>query len=234
MAIAFNFGAKNEKSGSSTRKDSTQKTNTQQTQAQTQTAQQTGVTSSLDLETQQFIKDLIGSFDLGGQDGVVQDLTTLLVDRARNSQQAIQDQINPIIADARLQGEQELQALQTQLAQQSGGSLANTLVTSGTSVGRANLESGLAKQRAELSLAGREQATNEISNVLSSTLEAQQKPVDTITNLLNVLKGSNVEQSQQSQSQSDLTSILESLIATKSNTDTTRTKSSQSFNIGYK
>jgi len=233
MAI-FSFGVKGSTEGKYTSAGSTEQKNATENTAQTQAQQAT--TSSLDTETQETLKALIQSLaqdSLGGENEALTDLVTLISNRASGSSEAISEQINPIMADARLQGEQQLQKLQTQLAQQSGGSIANTLVASSTGLGRANLESGLAKTRGELTLAGRQAETEELNIAVNSMLQAEQAkqaPIESIANLLNVLKGSTVQQTQSAES--NLNSVLDSL-TTKASYEKSRTKTfSGAFGFG--
>ena len=170
-------------------------------QVQKQITEQTGITRTLDEQTQTLIKDLIGqlSTDVGGtQQDALAKLSSLIAERAGTAQADVTQQISGITDEARLRGEQELQLLQQQLAQQAGGSVANTLVASATGVGRANLESQIAKTRGELNLQARQVISDELSSALTgiTQLQAQQDPVSNIVNLLNSLKGAEVQQTQ--------------------------------------
>ncbi|HFD32025.1 MAG TPA: hypothetical protein ENJ28_04850 [Gammaproteobacteria bacterium] len=210
---------------------------TTQTQSAQQQQQSTGSTSSLDAETQAFIKDLVSNLaptDSGASNAQLTELTQLITDRALTSQQAIEDQINPIIADARLKGEQELQALQTQLAQQAGGSTANSSVVSGTAVGRANLESELAKTAAELQLGARNAVTAELSNAVQGITQGKTGEVNNIARLLDVLKGADVTQIQAATSSStaELSKILESLTTVNQQSSSNINTKTTKFDIG--
>lgn len=171
-------------------------------------SEQQAATTSLDVETQTFIKDLLGSLGSdfeSGEDSLLTQLATTLANKAKTGQEDISAQISPIIEDARRKGEQELQKLQQDLAAQSGGSTANTLVASATGVGRANLESSLAAERGKLELGGREQSTQELIAALSGAAAAEnadQIPIQNISSLLNILKGSSVQQTTAAQQQS--------------------------------
>ena len=233
-----NIGYVNEQSVQ-TGTDTTAETQLSETQ---QTSLQEATTSSLDLETQKLIKDLIGDLGadiLGSQDNLMQELSSVITERAKTSEEQIMAAIEPIVADARLQGEQQLKALETQLAQQSGGSVANTLVASSTAVGRANLESQLAKTESEMVLAGREAATAELAQALTGAQTAQKQPIENISNLLNILKGANIQQTQVAEqataTESELSRILESIAETSSteqHVDRTRTVAGQ-FSYGF-
>ena len=83
-------------------------------------SQQQATTQALDAETQSFIKDLLGKLgqDVGGDDeSLLATLAQTLANKATTGQEDISAQITPIIEEARLKGEQELQQLQSQLAQ---------------------------------------------------------------------------------------------------------------------
>ena len=163
-------------------------------------SQQQAKTTALDAETQSFIKDLLASLGedfKGDEESLLSTLSQTLANKATTAQADISAQITPIIEEARLKGEQELQKLQTQLAQQAGGSIANTLVASSTGVARSTLETSLAAERGRLELAGREQSTAELTAALSGAAqaeEASQFPIQNISSLLNILKGASVEQ----------------------------------------
>jgi len=181
-------------------------------QVQKQISEQVGVTRTLDEQTQALIKDLIGqlSTGVGGtQQDALAELSTIIAERAGTAQADVTQQIGAITEDARLQGEQELQLLQQQLAQQAGGSVANTLVASATGVGRANLESQIARTRGELNLQARQVISDELASALTgiTQLQAQQDPVSNIVNLLNSLKGAEVEQTQTGQQRATTTGI---------------------------
>jgi len=170
-------------------------------QVQKQITEQTGVTRTLDEQTQALVKDLIGqlSTGVGGtQQDALAELSSLIAERAGTAQADVTGQIGAITDEARLKGEQELQLLQQQLAQQAGGSVANTLVASATGVGRANLEAQIAKTRGELNLQARQVVSDELASALTgiTQLQAQQDPVSNIVNLLNSLKGAEVTQTQ--------------------------------------
>lgn len=91
--------------------------------------------------------------------------------RAGGAQEDITGLIQPIVDNARFQGERELETLQTQLAQQAGGSLGNTFVTAATAEGRTNLESKLASMEAQLKINARGQETQERLQGFASLLQ---------------------------------------------------------------
>ena len=196
-----------------------------QKQVEEQVTKETGITSTLDTQTQQLVKDLISQLSSGVLDAEASglaELSTAIIERSKTAQEDVSAQIGAITEDARLKGEQELQALQSQLAQQAGGSLANTLVTSATGVARGNLEASIARTKGELNLQARQVVSDELSAALTgvSQAKAQTDPVENITNLLNVLKGATVEQQQTgkvvSTAESELSRLLESIATTES------------------
>ena len=198
-----------------------------QKQLEQQLTTERGITTTLGTETQQLITDLVGQISAGvvspDTEGLAE-LTQAILERSKTAQADVSGQISAITEDARLKGEQELQQLQSQLAQQAGGSLANTLVASATGVGRANLESQLARTKGELNLQARQVVSDELSAALTGVsqaqTQAQQTPIENITNLLNVLKGATVEQEQvgerQTTAESELSRLLDSIATTES------------------
>lgn len=194
-----------------------------------------GLTSTLDEETQAFVKNLIGDLGAGRIDAdseLLSELTTSIVERSKTAQADVTESISAITDASRLEGEQQLQSLQTQLAQQSGGSLANTLVASSTAIGRADLESKLAKQQGELTLAGREQVTQELTAALGGASSQQASQVQNISGLLSILKGSTTEQQvtgrAETSSETELARILESLTTSVESS----TKAEDTFSLG--
>lgn len=213
---------------------SEQETSSEQSSTE-QLTSQLGKTSTLDEETQKFIKSLIGDISSGGIDAnneLLSELTKSVVERSKTAQADVTDSIAAITDASRLEGEQQLQQLQSQLAQQSGGSIANTLVASSTAVGRATLESQLAKQKGELTLAGREQVTGELNAALTGASSQQSSQIQNISGLLGILKGGTSTQEStgkaSSTTESELTRILESLTTAAS----TSNKSGSSFDLG--
>lgn len=225
--MAFEFGGERSEETTTGRKTEREKQTRKETESQAQAQQQKQVTkqvgeiSYLDIETQDFVKDLIaqlgGDISLEGKD-LMSDLAASISARAQTAETDIAAQISPIVTGARAEGERQLQALQTQLAQQAGGSLANTLVTSSTAQGRADLETQIAKLEGELTLQARGQVTQELTAALQGAagLSAEEaRPTENITNLLNILKGAQVEQTQLGEAatttESTLNRILDAL-----------------------
>ena len=186
------------RSGQETKVEET-KENIRKKELEKELATTTGLTSKLDIETQNFIRDLLeqarsGVVSLDSE--ALSALSTDILERAKTAEADVTKQINAITEDARLQGEQQLDQLQTQLAQQAGGSLANTLVTSATSLGRANLESQLARTRGELNLNARKAVSEELMSSLTGVSGIQTQPLEGITQLLDVLKGSAIKETE--------------------------------------
>jgi len=212
-----------------------------QQETQEQVTKETGITSTLDEQTQQLVKDLISQLSSGVLDAEatgLAELSTAIIERSKTAQEDVSSQIGAITEDARLRGEQELEALQTQLAQQAGGSLANTLVTSATGVARSNLEASIARTRGELNLQARQVVSDELSAALTgvSQAKAATDPVENITNLLNILKGATVEQKQTGQvvstAESELSRLLDSISTTESLQTSQTKKMSASLGFG--
>jgi len=209
--------------------------NTQQ--SQTQTSQQTGTTNVAGTSTgtgkqeQTAITNLLSGAAKGELENVVVNLlgkigagnegvskiVDLLTTRATGAENAINAQTADIIAGARTTGEKELQRLQTQLAQQAGGSFANTQVLAGTAEGRASLESQLAALQSQLGINARDVQTQELGQLLQAAGAEESQ----IAPLLNILKGAQQEQigtvttaqetQQQQQQTQDVTSTAETL-----------------------
>jgi len=158
--------------------------------ATTQEQAQTSLTSLLSGDIQTGLEGLVSSLIGGEQDGGASDLIALLTGRAGTAEADIAAENAAIVESARFSGERELASLQTLLAQQAGGSLANTGVIAATAEGRAGLESQLAGLQARLNLEGRQTATSELAQALSGAQGEQGQ----LTNLLNILKGSTAEQ----------------------------------------
>ena len=180
----------------------------QTSQEQQQTTQQTGVTdvtgkttgtqeqkditSLLGAEPQAALEEVVLNLleGLGTQETGVSSIIQLLTERATGAGDALNAENEAIITGARASGERELQALQTQLAQQAGGSLANTGVLAGTAESRVDLETQLAGLRAQLNLQARTTETDELGQLLQAAGAEESQ----IVPLLNILKGAQAEQ----------------------------------------
>lgn len=239
LGIDLGFSKKKESSTGSVNEDvSKSETESQkQTSSKKSTSEQTALSSTLDAGTQQLVQDLISNIgsDVAQQDNqFLTDIAGLIAERAAGAQDSVEQSIAPIISDARLQGEQKLQQLQTQLAQQSGGSLANTLVASSTALGAANLESQLARAEGELMLQGREAVTQELQSAISGVGTANEAPVNNLVNLLNILKGSTVSQTQTGVQQVDVAAELSRILDSISNRTSQSSASGASSAIDFK
>lgn len=205
------------------------------TTASTGTEQQNAITRLLGVETQESLEAAVQNL-LGGTENQaesIQNLTDILTQRASGT--GISDSIENILAGARVSGERELDALQTLLAQQAGGSLANAGVIAGSAEGRVNLEAQLASLQGQLQLEARGIESQE----LTQALEAVQQQTGVAIPLLQVLKGSETEQTgttttaqqaqqeqEQKTSQQTTSEILANVIAQTLGTTQTETISS--------
>ena len=203
---------------------------TSQTQQQVQS-----IAQLLDTETQDLIKSLVGqlSQDIGGNDEADL-LSSLLSERSQTAEGDVLAQIGPIIANARREGERQLIALQTQLAQQAGGSLANTGVVTATAEGRAGLETQLADLEAKLNIGARDKQTEELQGAFAAVSAPDQQQASSgglISNLLNILKGAQAKQTETGATQATaktreeqlVNELLSSFTSGGSSTDTLQT-----------
>ena len=159
-------------------------------QNQEQNQQQQVTTTSLNANVQESLSERILSLLGNSQSGNSSALLELLSGQALTAGQDINTANNQILENARFSGERNLRALQTQLAQQSGGSLANTGVTAGTAEATVNLESQLGALAGNLNLQGRQQSAQEITNALSAT----QVNTNELSTLLQALSGATTVQ----------------------------------------
>jgi len=167
-------------------------TNVSGTAQQTGTQQQTAVINLLSgaakTQLEGVVANLLGGIGAGDQG--VSAIVDLLTNRATGAQDQIGAQTAAIVGGARDTGEKKLQQLQTQLAQQAGGSFANTQVVAGTAEGRASLESQLAALEAQLGINARNTQTEELGQLLQAAGAEESQVVP----LLNILKGAQQEQ----------------------------------------
>lgn len=217
MAFEFGFGGSTKsESGSSSGSQTLREKQSQTSEAKTTTAQ-TGTSAQqasaryLDETTQKTIQDLISSLagsatiDQGlaqrgaaGAEAAIQQALSLS-DRAAGTGAFVENNIAPIISDARRTGERELSALGTGLAQQAGSSL-NSLVQTGIGEGRADLESKLAALQADLTLQGRQLESQDANAALAALISASGSAssasgnvTEQVTQLASILKGATGE-----------------------------------------
>lgn len=186
--------------------DSTQDTTTTTTGTRAGTRATTGtatgtessVTELLSSDVQDALKDVILSLtggQLAGDDigSKIKDISTMLLERAAGAQEEIGKQSEASIAEARRSGERELGRLQTDLAQQAGGTKGNSFVVGATAEGRAALESQLAALSSQLNINARNTQTTEFNNAIQGLVQsaaADTGSASAIAQLSNVLRGS--------------------------------------------
>ena len=179
------FGISFGKKKSSTRQETNQRRQSeQQTQIEKRSneqAQQRQSVSTLAPEVQNVLQQLItaqagGAAQQGAQVG---ELASMLLQRAQGVDTVFNPE--PIIAEARRRGENEITRAVTNLAQQAGSSQ-NSFVQQVGIQGQNELESQLAALEQELGLRGRQAATAEIATAL-------QAPATGLVPLVQALKG---------------------------------------------
>lgn len=138
------------------------------------------------------IQQLVGAQSEGGVGADIGNVAELLLTRAEGAEEAVLARTGAIVGEARRTGERELTRLQTDLAQQAGGSTFNTFVQGATAEGRASLESQLAALQAQLGIQARGIETDELSNVveaISTGAAGEAASSNAIAQLVNVLRG---------------------------------------------
>lgn len=259
--MIFGVGGSEERSKTRTTTTGTKNIEEKQTQQQTGTQKTTGETRQestsrfLDPETEALLQNTIqaiaggggGAADLAasgigaGQQSI--DFANLLTQRAVGTGDFVQEQIAPILSEARRVGEDELGRQVTRTGQQAGSNL-NSFVQLAAAEGRADLESQLAALNADLVLQGRELESRDVATaanalqtagVSASTPQAQN--VEQITSLANILRGATAEttgtaQQEQSTETEQLATALREVLETFKTTSTTRGESSGfGFNV---
>lgn len=215
-------------------------TETQSGSSRTSTAESgTAKTSSLSDDIIALLENVVRDFggSLTGEDSSIDkagELSDILGTRAKTAQEDIIADIDPIIAGARREGERGLKTLETQLAQQAGGSLGNSFVTAATAEGREGLETNLARLEAELNLKARDTQTNELGAAIQALSEDPSTAnVANFVSLVQTLKGAQVEQESEktgtSETETELSRVLKELVE---GTSTSESESS-GFSIGF-
>lgn len=192
MIFGLSFGkSKTSSSGSEDSKTNITKDSTA-TQSKSGTSSTTGssaqTVSQLDEETQNVLRNLIQQAGGNAEATDLTDFANSLIQRGQATEKALGDNISAIINEARLSGERELQALNTQLAT-AAGSTQNTFVAGATAQGRADLESKLAAREAELGIAAREAGSRDLLNAFGALSTGAGQETSNIVNLVNALKG---------------------------------------------
>lgn len=261
--MIFGIGGSQEKSKSKTTASGKKTVDETQTQTQTSTQQTTGETQQtsqarfLDPQTEQILQGLIsGLAGAGGgagglsQEGIAAQGESIefardLTDRAAGTGAFVAEQIDPILAEARRQGEDALGRQITQVGNQAGSNL-NSFVQLAAAEGRADLESSLAALNADIVLQGRELESRDLSVAAQALQTAgvaaqapEQQNISNIAQLSNILRGATSEQAvsgtQQTTSEAEtvaeaLRSVLEEF-NTRSVTEGKTTGGGFSFSI---
>ena len=155
----------------------------------------------------------------------IADIANLFAERAVTAEEDILKNNAAIIEESRRLGEKQVNRLQTSLAQQAGGTSANSFVAGATGEAIVGLESSLASLSAELSTAARGIQASEMQAAIealrSGTADAATRTA-AITTLTEALKGAEVSASEVALGSDERTVDL----ATKGTTTTT-TKGTQ-------
>lgn len=226
LGFSIGFGSKKTKQEREDQQNRQTQGRTQSIKRGRERAQQQQRVSTLSPEIRAGLEDVVlKQLQNAGQNAQDQsDLTNLLLQRAQAADAAFSAE--PIIAEARRRGTNEIERAATMLAQQAG-SAQNSFVQLMAQQSQADLESQLAALAQQLNLQGRQAATSEIAGALSA-------PAASITPLVQLLKGaetvgdtSTVVNSQQ---RLDTLQMLRELVT---NLTTQRQKSrGLDFNIG--
>ena len=171
----------------------------QATQQQTSTTQALETLSLLDEETQTLLQDLLGGIAGGGQ---LEDINQVITDRALTADQDLAGLVDPIVANARANLEE--QAGQTiQGLARTAGSSQNSLVAQLGLDEAINVEREIADLAAQLGLQTRQIATQELAGAQAGTQQ-------TVVQLAEILKGATQtgESTQQTDALTELLSVL--------------------------
>jgi len=208
------------------------------TETATGTERVTGKTTTLDESIQRalggFITNLIGASDteLSAEETAnasLRELGETLVGRAKGSKEELSKFTDNIINEARRSGERQLTRLQTDLAQNAGGTRDNSFVAGATAEGAAALESQLADVASKLAIqihgiegADFEQAIAALTQSVGADATQQQS----IAQLVNVLRGATItseqlgqtDQTSKTQGTETLNAVINSLTKGSSTT----------------
>ena len=218
------------------------RTQTQEQQQRQETAEESQLSqlvSSLDEETlgglQAFVQQLLGGAGGEAAPGSAQELAQLISGRAQTGGAGREEETQAIVGEARRKGAGQLEKIQQQLARQSGGSLANTLVAASTGEAAISLESQLAELEAKLGIEQRQAQTAELAQAFQSLVGGEQAGTQELTSLLGILKGAQVGTEQvagRTTTQiTDLQSLIEEL--TTGTTTTSGTTRGSSAGLGF-
>jgi len=239
MGLFGMFGSKKSKQKS--------ESTTHQTESQTKTGtsetntgeKQTSTTSTLDAGVRNALSSFITD-SLGGPSPdqlALRNLGDTLTANAENAAGALTGAVTDILNEARRSGEREVQRLQTDVAQASGGSTDNTFVMQATAEAQAGLESQLAGIGGNLALQIHQMQGQDFQNAvaaLSASAGAGQQNAQSLAYLVDALKGGTTTSTGESTGTSktvsaeDIKAVIDSLTKSKGSA-----KSSE-FSLGIK
>lgn len=188
----FGSGKKKQKSESSTHQvEDSSKTGTSTTTA---TENQNSVTTSLDSGVTNALAGFIkGSLRGPSQEQLdLRDIGDTLTTTAEGAAKQLTRQVSGILNEARRSGEREVQRLQTDIAQTSGGSTDNTFVLQASAEAQAGLESQLAGLGGQMALQIHQMQGQDFQNAvaaLSAAAGAGQQNAQSLAYLVDALKG---------------------------------------------
>lgn len=184
---------------------------------------QTGTTQLLSPEIQATLEGILQSFATPEATGARADIGTMLSERAATAPEDIQALIDPIVAEARTQGERKLGQAGQAISREAGSSL-NSLVQLLQAEGGAELESRLGSLAGQLGLQGRQIATGEATSALTATGGEVSRIADILKGATQETTATGISEEQTTVNQlAQLTKVLEELTKGKtvSTTDAT-------------
>lgn len=193
------------------------------TTADTQ-AESTSTTQLLSEDAQAALEGLM--LDLAGKQSAgdtgadrIRQIGEFLFSRAQGAEDDLNSSVDAIVGEARRSGTKEIERLQTDLAQQAGGSTGNSFVMGATAEGMAQLESQLAALESELEFSARSQATQEFVNSINALSTGEQSEAassNAVAQIAQVLRGATQttqqESSQQTQEQMIFNETIKQII----------------------
>ncbi len=201
--------------GKTTEETTGAETTTQKTIGESISVQDTDTiskTTNLDVGTQDILKNLIAGLNdnlgVGGsiidpkvleQSGQNIDFANFLKNRAKNTENVLNENTGAIVGEARRQGENALEAQGTRLAAGAGSNL-NSIVQAAQAQGRSDLETQLAGLSANLGIQAREAGSSDLATAFGAGSEGARTGADIdisgktagtdqITALVNALTG---------------------------------------------
>ncbi len=216
----FGSGKKKQKSESSTHQveDSTK------TGTATNTENQSSVTTSLDSGVLTALSGFVKS-SLRRPSQEQMDLRSIgdtLTTTAEGAAVELTNQVTDILNEARRSGEREVQRLQTDVAQTSGGSTDNTFVLQATAEAQAGLESQLAALGGQMALQIHQMQGQDFQNAvaaLTAAAGAGQQNAQSLAYLVDALKGgktaSTAKGTSKTISSEEINSVIDALTKNK-------------------